>query len=189
MIGSIYKPDFLLNQKTSIAVAFLSVSLVIILFTFSHRGSALLTWQYLLLAHIFIIAGVNVNAGNVNTIEIVFYASGVAIAFALGYYCLQKIKAIDGDITLNNYHGYVYEKKNTALLFLLAALGMLGFPITAAFIGIDVLFTYVEGTQVFLITLLTLCFIFIELAAIRIFLRIFLGQHKKLNHPVAFRSS
>ena len=189
LLGSIYKPDFWITQKTSMAVTFLSVSMAIILFAFSHRGSALVTWQYLLLAHIFIIAGVNINAAHVNNMEIVFYTSGVAIAFALGYYCLQKIKAIDGDITLNNYHGYVYEDKTTALLFLLAAIGMLGFPITAAFIGIDVLFTYVESTQVFLITLLALCFIFIEVAAIRIFLRIFLGQHKKLNHPVAYRSS
>ncbi len=83
----------------------------------------------------------------------------------------------------------MYEEKYTALLFLLATIGMLGFPITAAFIGIDVLFTYVDGNQVMLITLLALCLIFLELAAIRIYLRIFLGQHKKLNHPIAFRSS
>ncbi|WP_276502965.1 proton-conducting transporter transmembrane domain-containing protein [Terrimonas pollutisoli] len=189
MIGPIYNPKFFVSQRTGIAVTFLSISLAIILFAFSHRGSALVTWQYLLLAHIFIIAGVVINTDHVNTIEIIFYASGVVIAFVLGYYCLQKIKAIDGDITLNNYHGYVYEEKTIAFLFLLAAIGMLGFPITAAFIGIDVLFTYVEHTQGFLITLLALCLIFIELAAIRIFLRIFLGQHKKLNHPVAFRSS
>ena len=107
----------------------------------------------------------------------------------MGFYCLNRIKAIDNDILLNNYHGYVYEQKNTAFLFLLAAIGMLGFPITAAFIGIDVFFTYVDDGQAVLISLLALCFIFIELSAIRIFLRIFLGPHKKLNHPVAFRSS
>ncbi|HEX8313731.1 MAG TPA: hypothetical protein VF609_01980, partial [Flavisolibacter sp.] len=105
------------------------------------------------------------------------------------YYCLNRIKSIDDDIELNNYHGYVYEQKGLGLLFLFAAIGMLGFPITAAFIGIDVFFTYVENTQPVLITLLALCLIFIELAAIRIFLRIFLGQHKKLTHPIAFRSS
>ena len=142
-----------------------------------------------MLAHIFIIAAIGINAEHINTIEIIFYASGVVAAFALGYYCLQRTKAIDNDISLNQYHGYVYEQKRMALLFLLAAIGMLGFPVTAAFIGIDVLFTYVHGNQVVLITLLALCFIFIELAAIRIFLRIYLGQHKKLDHPVAFRSS
>ena len=165
------------------------MSLAIILFVFSFRGSALKGWFYLFLSHLFIIAAIGVNASHVNSIEIVFYASGIAAAFVLGLFCLNKVKMIDNDISLNNYHGYVYEEKITALLFLLAAIGMLGFPVTAAFIGIDVFFTYVEEGQVLLITLLALCFVFIELAAIRIFLRIFMGQHKKLNHPVAFRSS
>ncbi|HET6768162.1 MAG TPA: hypothetical protein VFH08_12205, partial [Chitinophagaceae bacterium] len=87
------------------------------------------------------------------------------------------------------FHGYVYEDKVVAVLFLIASIGLLGFPITTAVIGIDVFFTYVESGQPILITLLALCFIFIELAAIRIFLRIYMGPHKKLHHPVAFRSS
>ncbi|MFZ1369929.1 MAG: hypothetical protein WAR78_06090, partial [Ferruginibacter sp.] len=59
----------------------------------------------------------------------------------------------------------------------------------AAFIGIDVLFTYVHSNQVVLIIGMALSLIFIELSAFRIFLRIFMGPHKKLYHPVAFRSS
>jgi len=66
---------------------------------------------------------------------------------------------------------------------------MLGFPVTAAFIGIDIFFTYVEESQKILIVLMGLCILFIELAAFRILLRIFMGPHKKLDHPVAFRSS
>ncbi|HRG38832.1 MAG TPA: hypothetical protein PK289_09895, partial [Bacteroidia bacterium] len=106
-----------------------------------------------------------------------------------GFYCLKKIKAIDNDISLNQFHGYVYEQNTTGFLFLVSAMGILGFPLTAAFIGIDVLFTYVRSSQAVLIILMALCFIFIELSAFRILLRIFLGPHKKLNHPVAFRSS
>jgi NADH:ubiquinone oxidoreductase subunit 5 (subunit L)/multisubunit Na+/H+ antiporter MnhA subunit len=186
---AINRPEFLSDQKEMIAAVLVLLSLGITLQAFSSRGSSLKTWTYLLLAHLFIIAGVGINAVHIHNLEIVFYGSGIAIAFVLGYYCLQKIEAIDHDINLNKYHGYVYEQKQTALLFLLASVGMLGFPVTAAFIGIDVLFTYVHSRQVVLIILLALCFIFIELAAIRIFLRIFLGPHKKLNHPVAFRSS
>ena len=48
------------------------------------------------------------------------YASGVFLAAALGYYCLLRIYRIDRDVSLNHFHGYVYEQKNTALLFLLA---------------------------------------------------------------------
>jgi NADH:ubiquinone oxidoreductase subunit 5 (subunit L)/multisubunit Na+/H+ antiporter MnhA subunit len=170
-------------------IVFMSIALAVILFAFAYRQSALKAWIYLLTAHFFIIAAVLFNAVHVNLIEIVFYVSGVILAFLLGYYSLQKIKAVDNDISLNRFHGYVYEQNTTGFLFLVAAMGILGFPLTAAFIGIDVLFTYVHSNQSVLIMLMALCFVFIELTAFRILLRIFFGPHKKLNHPVAFRSS
>ena len=167
----------------------LGLALLIILFAFSSRRSAITVWQYLMIGHLFIIAGVLFNANDVKFIEIVFYVSGILLAFILGYYCLYRIKALDNDISLNYYHGYVYEKESTGLWFLIAAIGMLGFPVTAAFVGIDVLFTYVHNNQFVLIILMALCYIFIELASFRILLRIFFGPHKKLYHPIAFRSS
>jgi NADH-quinone oxidoreductase subunit L len=176
-----------LNQFLPIVL--MGIALAVILFAFAYRRSALRAWVYLLTAHFFIIAAVLFNTDHINLIEIIFYASGVILAFLLGYYCLQKIKKVDNDILLNRFHGYVYEQNTTGFLFLVAAMGILGFPLTAAFIGIDVLFTYVHSNQVVLILLLALCFIFIELTAFRILLRIFFGPHKKLNHPVAFRSS
>ncbi len=170
-------------------IVLMGIALAVILFAFTYRQSALRAWIYLLTAHFFIIAAVLFNTDHINLIEIIFYASGVILAFILGYYCLHKIKAVDNDISLNRFHGYVYEQNATGFLFLVAAMGMLGFPLTAAFIGIDVLFTYVHSNQVALIILMALCFIFVELSAFRILLRIFYGPHKKLNHPVAFRSS
>jgi NADH:ubiquinone oxidoreductase subunit 4 (subunit M) len=167
----------------------MSIALAVILFAFSFRQSALKAWIYLLTAHLFIIAAVLFNAPHVNLIEIIFYLSGVLLAFLLGYYCLQKIKAIDNDISLNQFHGYVYEQNTTGFLFLISAMGMLGFPLTAAFVGIDVLFTYIQSDQSALIILMALCFIFIELSAFRILLRIFFGPHKKNYHPIAYRSS
>ena len=137
----------------------------------------------------FILAGIMANKETVRWEQVVMYATGVILATIVGYICLKKVYRLDGDISLNRFHGYVYEQKGTGLLFLLSAIGLLGFPITAAFIGIDVMFTHIRADQITLITLTALCFLFIELAAIRIYCRIFLGLHKKLNHPVAFRSS
>ena len=181
--------DIFSSLKGVLPIILMSIALAVILFAFSCRQSALKAWGYLFISHIFIIAAVLFNADHINTIEIIFYISGIAPAFALGYYCLQKIKAIDNDISLNQFHGYVFEQETTGLLFLFACVGMLGFPVTAAFIGIDVLFTYVHYNQTVLIILLGLCLLFIELSAFRILLRIFMGPHKKLNHPVAFRST
>ena len=184
-----YNQYIISSLKNILPFLLMGIALAVILFAFSYRQSALKAWMYLLTAHLFIIAAVLVNATHISLIEIIFYISGVLAAFLLGYYCLQKIKSIDNDVSLNRFHGYVYEQETTGFLFLLSAMGMLGFPLTAAFIGIDVLFTYVHSDQMVLIILMGLCFIFIELASFRILLRIFLGPHKKLNHPVAFRSS
>lgn len=189
LLAAIYKPEAIASQSSVYALVMIALALVLILFAFSYRGTALTAWLYLFLAQLLIVAGIYLNAAHVNNIEIIYYLSGIGLSFFVGYYCLQKTKQRDNDISLNNYHGYVYEQRMMALLFLLSAIGILGFPITAAFIGIDVFFTYVEADNVAMITLLTLAFIFVELAALRIFLRIYLGLHKKLNHPVAFRSS
>ncbi len=170
-------------------VVLMSIALAVILFAFAYRRSALKAWIYLLSAHFFIIAAVLFNTEHINLIEIIFYTSGVILAFSLGYYCLQKIKTVDNDISLNRFHGYIYEQNTTGFLFLVSAMGMLGFPLTAAFIGIDVLFTYVHSNQFVLIILMALCFVFIELSAFRILLRIFFGPHKKQYHPVAYRST
>ncbi|QNA44829.1 proton-conducting transporter transmembrane domain-containing protein [Lacibacter sediminis] len=176
-------------QNSALPLLLMSIALAVILFAFSYRGSAIKAWSYLFISHLFLIAAVLFNAAHINTIEIVFYVSGIIPAFLLGYYCLNKIKAIDNDISLNRFHGYVYEQENTGLLFLFSAIGLLGFPVTAAFVGLDVFFTYVHSDQYVLIALMALSLLFIELSAFRILLRIFMGPHKKLDHPVAFRSS
>lgn len=188
MLGLAY-PNSMDSWGGALPHLLMGCALAVILFAFACRQSAIKAWSYLLVAHCFIMAAIVTNAPHINLIEIIFYASGVAPAFLLGIYCLRKIKAIDNDISLNRYHGYVYEQEGTGLLFLFAAIGMLGFPVTAAFIGIDVLFTYINTNQPVLIAMLALCLLFIELSAFRILLRIFMGPHKKLTHPVAFRSS
>lgn len=183
------RPRLSMDLLQVLPVISVAIALLIILFAFSTRRSALTAWVYLIIAHLFIIAGILLNVGAVPRAQLIMYSSGVLIAGIIGAICLQKIHGIDKDIELDKYHGYVYERKTTALLFLGSAIGLLGFPITAAFIGIDVFFTHIGAGQALLITLTALCFLFIELAAIRIYCRVFLGLHKKLSHPVAFRSS
>ena len=189
LIYTLSKDALLVTFKQVIPVISLAVALLIILYSFTSRRSATTAWGYLLLAHLFILLGIVANMEHVIWEQIIMYATGVGLAAIVGYMSLKKIFNIDKNIQLNQFHGYVYEQKGTALLFLLSAIGLLGFPITAAFVGIDVFFTHIHSNQIGLIILTALCFLFIELAAIRIYCRIFLGLHKKLNHPVAFRSS
>ncbi|MBL0356668.1 MAG: hypothetical protein IPP72_07100 [Chitinophagaceae bacterium] len=62
-------------------VVLMSIALAVILFAFTYRKSALKAWIYLLTAHLFIMAAVLVNATYINLVEIIFYASGVLLAF------------------------------------------------------------------------------------------------------------
>jgi NADH-quinone oxidoreductase subunit L len=182
-------PERFESITSYLPIALLAIALLVILASFASRKSAKESWDNLIMPHILIISAIVINANHHIWAEVLMYGGGVLFSYLLGLYCLQKTNAADKDAGLNKFHGYVYEQKTTALLFLISAIGLIGFPVTTAFVGIDVFFTYAESGQAVLITLLALCFIFIELAAIRIYLRIYLGPHKKLYHPVAFRSS
>ncbi len=184
-----FKPGLLVNQHSFLPTILLALALGLILFAFSYRRSAMKAWINLFFAHLFILASVKFYNPAIPPEELLMYLSGILVTFLLGLYCLQRTWTVDRDISLDLYHGYVYEQKSNGLMFLLGAIGILGFPITAAFIGIDVLFTYIREGEILLITLMALSFLFIELAAIRIFLRIYLGLHKKPDHPIAFRST
>jgi NADH-quinone oxidoreductase subunit L len=186
---AVINPEQFESITSYLPTALLAIALLVILASFASRRSAKESWDNLIMPHILIIAAIVINANHHIWAEVLMYGGGILFSYLLGLYCLQKTNAADKDTSLNKFHGYVYEQKTIALLFLIAAIGLIGFPVTTAFVGIDVFFTYAESGQVVLITLLALCFIFIELAAIRIYLRIYLGPHKKLYHPVAFRSS
>ena len=45
---------------------------------------------------------------------------------------------------LNQYYGHVYEYPRLALVFLLASLGLMGFPISPTFVGVDLLFSHIS---------------------------------------------
>ncbi len=72
------------SSGDALPLVLMSIALAVILFAFSFRQAALKAWIYLLTAHSFIIAAVLFNASHVNLIEIIFYISGVVLAFLLG---------------------------------------------------------------------------------------------------------
>jgi hypothetical protein len=114
-----YSLAYVQSLSSILPIVLISIALAVILFAFSSRQSALRAWAYLLTGHFFIVIALLLNAEHISIIEVIFYASGVMLAFLLGYYCLQKIKSVDNEISLNQYHGYVYEQETTGLLFLL----------------------------------------------------------------------
>ena len=76
-----------------------------------------------------------------------------------------------------------------SFIFLIVSLGISGFPITPTFIGEDIILGHIHQNQYLMITLTALSLILDGLAIFRIYARLFLGPHYKMNHEVAYRSS
>jgi formate hydrogenlyase subunit 3/multisubunit Na+/H+ antiporter MnhD subunit len=83
----------------------------------------------------------------------------------------------------------VFEHPRIALAFLIACLGIAGFPITPTFLGEDLIFSHIHPDQFILAALVALSFVLNGLALIRIYARVFLGPHVKTYHEVAYRSA
>ncbi|HTF29857.1 MAG TPA: proton-conducting transporter membrane subunit [Flavitalea sp.] len=164
------------------------IGLLLVLKSFAWRGDARRPWLLVFSGQLFVLLSVLLNEP-VPVNEIVIYLGGGLVSLMVGFACLNKISAIDNDIHLNKYHGYSYEQPVISFLFLLSCLGLIGFPITPTFIGVDLMFSHIPENQVAVMVSTCLSYIFIEIAVLRIYTRIFLGQHKKPYHAIAFRSS
>ena len=176
------------QSQDYIAILLAAIALMMVLKAFAERENALHAWQIALLSQLFTVLSILWNS-SVEMKQLVLYLSGTLLAAAVGYFSLKRIRTIEGEVNLNHYHGHSYEHPGMALLFLLSCLGLGGFPITPTFIAIDLMFTHISAHQVVLVFLIALNFLFLELTFLRMYTRIFLGQHQKAYHPIAFKSS
>lgn len=181
-----FSSGFVINSSLPLILA--GLGLLMVLRSFSERADARRPWLLACGAQLFIVLAVMLNGGFAAR-EMIIYLSGTILSGITGYICLSRIASIDNDISLNHFHGYTYEQPWPAFIFLLSCLGLLGFPITPTFIGVDVLFSRIGEHQWLLISFIALGFVFIELALLRIYARVFMGQHKKADHAIAFKSS
>ncbi|MBD3628212.1 proton-conducting transporter membrane subunit [Cyclobacterium sp.] len=122
--------------------------------------------------------------------QTLIYLSGVVVSGVIGYWVLERLRNKEKDyFDLNQYYGHVYEHPRLALVFLLAALALMGFPISPTFIGVDLLFSHIHEDQYILAAFNAISFIFGGIALIRIYARLFLGPHIKNYHTTALKSS
>jgi formate hydrogenlyase subunit 3/multisubunit Na+/H+ antiporter MnhD subunit len=117
------------------------------------------------------------------------YLGCIAFFGVLGLLSLLNLEKTEKDISLHQYHGNSYEYSGAAVVFLISCLGLVGFPISPLYVGLDLLLTYIESHQYLLIGFTALSLLFIEISLLRIYTRLFCGQHKKTHHPIAFKSS
>jgi len=168
-------------------VIFSFVGLVMVVKAFTERLNVQLSWTLVLMNHLWITLAISFNEHFTNEHNFL-YLSGIILAGCIGYLSLNRLRSFE-TINLNQFHGHSYEHPKISFVFLLACLGLAGFPITPTFIGEDLIFSHIHEDQWLLALFVSASFILDGLAIIRIYARVFMGPHAKNYHEVAFRSS
>lgn len=176
------------NVKHYMPILFSFIGVVMVFKSFTERKNVKMAWLYIIMNHFWIALAISFNE-LYKFNEALLYLSGITIAGTLGYFVLRRLRKIEKEINLDQFHGHSYAHPKLAFVFLLACLGLTGFPITGAFIGEDLIFSHIHENQVLLAFFVSLSFIIDGLAAIRIFARVFLGAHVKSVYEMAYRSS
>lgn len=156
--------------------------------SFTERKNVWMSWTLVIMNNVMIAMAISFNE-HFEISHTLLYLSGSLIAGTIGYYCLFKLHKLEQKIDLAQFYGHSYRYPRLAFLFLLACLGLSGFPITPTFIGEDLIYTHIRENQAVLAILVSLSFIIDGLALIRIYSRLFLGPHIRRFHDVGFMSS
>lgn len=176
----------ILQHYTSVLLAF--VGLILVLKSFVERKHVNTAWLLIMMNHFFIVLAVSYNE-HFDLSHSILYLSGVVIAGSVGYACLQWLKKQEAAFDLNQFHGYAVTYKKLAFIFLMACLGLSGFPITTTFIGEDLIFSHIHQKQLLLASFISLSLIIDGITLIRLYSRVFLGPNNQ--HPIGnpYRSS
>ncbi|MBC7862262.1 MAG: hypothetical protein IAF38_04755 [Bacteroidia bacterium] len=165
------------------------IGLIMVLKSYTERENVFMAWVLVIMNHLWVALAIALN-DNFERSQTVFYLSGVVVSGLLGFFLLYRLRSLEGnEINLKQFHGYSYKYPGIAIVFLIACLGLAGFPITPTFIGEDLMFSHIHEDQPVLAFFTASSFIICGLSLIRCYSRIFLGAYTKAYHDIAYRSS
>lgn len=167
--------------KENTPILFAAIGLIMVFKSFTQRSSVRLAWILVIMNHCWVALAISFNE-KFDPMESMLYLSGIIVAGVIGYFCLQRLFSQAGKkISLSRFHGQAEDHPKIAVVFLLACLGLTGFPISPTFIGEDLIFSHIHEEQFALATLVSLSFILDGLAVIRIYARVFMGPNSRTH--------
>ncbi len=185
----VYNKSLISQQiQTYLPMLFSIIGLVMVIKSFVERKQSMLSWVLIIMSHFWIALAVAYNE-QFKFDEIHLYLSGIAVSGVIGIFCLRRLKFHENESGLEKFQGHSYRHPKIALVFLIACLGVSGFPISPTFIGEDLIFTHIHPDQALLAFVISISFIVDGLSLIRIYARIFLGPHAKSIYEMAYKSS
>ncbi len=163
------------------------IGLLFVFKSFSERRSPRLAWALIILYHFWSALAISFNE-KFNWNEVFFYLSGVLVAGIVGWISLNYILARE-KVDLNQFYGAVHKHPKVAFIFLMSCLGLMAFPITPTFVGVDLIFSHIHADQLVLAVATSTSFVLTGIALIRMYARIFLGPAPDVQNSTPFKSS
>lgn len=164
------------------------LGLIASLWAFTEKKELFWSWYFIGLNHMLSVLAI-VLCFQPELRDIMVYVTSVLCTILLGAVILKKLKKIEVNINLKGYQGHSYEHPRFDLLFLLATVALYGFPISGIFLGVELMYGYLDYSHIILLATISLSSLVNSLASIRIYTRIFLGPHVKTYHEAARKSS
>ena len=164
------------------------IALILILLSFNERKSSISAWLNVVYGHLFIMMSISINS-HIQFKYLLLYLVSICFFGAIGYKAIKNLEKETDLITLDQYHGNSQMHPKLSILFLVACLGLIGFPISPLYIGIDLLLTYIESDQYLIMISVALSLIFIEISLLRIYTRLFCGIPLNAKEPISFKSA
>ena len=164
------------------------LGLIMVIKSFSEKKSPILAWVLLLLNHLWVALSISFNE-HFDFSEANFYLGGVVFFGFIGYVALHQLHKEEKKFNLNTYYGHSFEHPKIAFMFFISSLGIMGFPISTTFIGIDLIFSHIHQDQIFLAFFIASSYILGGISIIRLYSRLFLGIHYKNYHETPYKSS
>ena len=114
--------------------------------------------------------------------DVVIFASGIIPAWALGMIVLAKLlKNENFAESPFTYRAFSETQPKLSLLLFLSFLGLVGFPISPAFLGEDLLLSHASSHDPWFALPITIAFVINGIAAARVFQRLCMGTPNELN--------
>jgi hypothetical protein len=171
LVAGIQIPE---SMHVYLPVIFGFIALMMVLKAFSERESARLSWILIILNHFWMVLAIAENELFAWP-QVAIYLSGVVFFGISGLLIIGWLKRLTGQHGLHHYKGYVSKYPVLSFLFLLSALGLMGFPLSPTFLGEDLLFSRIHEDQFLLAAIAALTFVMEGIVTIRIFARLFMG--------------
>ncbi|MEY3760224.1 MAG: hypothetical protein RIR39_1715 [Pseudomonadota bacterium] len=148
---------------------------------FSQKHSPFSVWNAIGLSSI--LAGIAVWFLNPDAwFDVAIFASGIIPAWILGVVVLVKLlKNENFAESPFTYRALAETQPTLSLLLFLSFLGMVGFPISPAFLGEDLLLSHASSHAPWVALPITIAFVINGIAAARVFQRLCMGRPAELN--------